>query len=163
MPFFDTGRSWDAFSGQFGLHPFWEDYRSRYAASLAEANQPVLMSHLERRGGQVPVPFPRAARAALSSCSTAVIPSWLPFQLLNALLEIDENSAPGVTAVTNMVHRMIGMRIGTGEVPARTTSGSRRQALYIREIAPAQQLPDGATKTARLPQAGGKQLGFEAI
>jgi tryptophan 2,3-dioxygenase len=38
----------------------------------------------------------------------------LPFQLLNALLEIDEQLSAWRHRHMNMVHRMIGMRIGTG-------------------------------------------------
>ena len=39
----------------------------------------------------------------------------LPFQLLNALLEIDEQLSSWRHRHMNMVHRMIGTRIATGE------------------------------------------------
>jgi tryptophan 2,3-dioxygenase len=38
----------------------------------------------------------------------------LPFQLLNSLLEIDDQLSPWRYLHMNMVHRMIGTRIGTG-------------------------------------------------
>ena len=38
----------------------------------------------------------------------------LPFQLLNLLLDIDELMATWRYRHMNMVHRMIGMRVGTG-------------------------------------------------
>ncbi len=38
----------------------------------------------------------------------------LPFQLLNSLLEIDEQLSTWRYRHMNMVHRMIGTRIGTG-------------------------------------------------
>ena len=38
----------------------------------------------------------------------------MPFQLLNTLLDIDEQMATWRFRHINMVHRMIGLRVGTG-------------------------------------------------
>jgi tryptophan 2,3-dioxygenase len=58
---------------------------------------------------------PRAARAALFIMLYRGYPMLqLPFQLLNILLEIDEQLSTWRYRHMNMVHRMIGTRIGTG-------------------------------------------------
>jgi tryptophan 2,3-dioxygenase len=57
----------------------------------------------------------KASRAALFIMLYRGYPLLqLPFQLLNCLLEIDEQLSSWRYRHMNMVHRMIGTRIGTG-------------------------------------------------
>ena len=171
MPFFDTGRSWDASPspGSSGLHPFWEDYRSRYAASLAEAENTNLARFdvtFGEEGGQVPRSISaRASRAALFIMLYRGYPLLqLPFQLLNALLEIDEQLSTWRYRHMNMVHRMIGMRIGTGGSTGKDYLKAAADKHYIfREIAQLNSYLMERRRLPRLPQAVEKQLGFEAI
>ena len=60
----------------------------------------------------------------------------LPFQLLNALLEIDEQLSSWRYRHMNMVHRMIGTRIGTGGSTGKDYLKAAADKHYIfREIA----------------------------
>jgi tryptophan 2,3-dioxygenase len=98
---------------------FWNDYRQIYVASLATAEQDNqaffdgvfadTSANSERRLS------PKACRAALFIMLYRGYPILqLPFQLLNNLLEIDEQLSTWRYRHMNMVHRMIGTRIGTG-------------------------------------------------
>jgi tryptophan 2,3-dioxygenase len=98
---------------------FWQVYRAAYAAGLAPAEQGNL-SHFEalfirgEAGGDCAL-SPAACRSALFITLYRGYPLLqLPFQLLNALLEIDEQLSSWRYRHMNMVHRMIGTRIGTG-------------------------------------------------
>ena len=58
---------------------------------------------------------PKANRAALFIILYRDYPLLqMPFQLLNTLLDIDEQMATWRFRHINMVHRMIGLRVGTG-------------------------------------------------
>jgi tryptophan 2,3-dioxygenase len=107
MPFVDEAKN------------FWNDYRHIYITSLASAEQENqaffdgvfddASVHEDRRLS------PRACRAALFIMLYRGYPILqLPFQLLNNLLEIDEQLSTWRYRHMNMVHRMIGTRIGTG-------------------------------------------------
>ena len=98
---------------------FWNDYRHIYVTSLATAEQDNqaffdgvfadASANSERRLS------PKACRAALFIMLYRGYPILqLPFQLLNNLLEIDEQLSTWRYRHMNMVHRMIGTRIGTG-------------------------------------------------
>jgi tryptophan 2,3-dioxygenase len=98
---------------------FWNDYRQIYVTSLATAEQDNQAffdgvfadgsATNERRLS------PKACRAALFIMLYRGYPILqLPFQLLNNLLEIDEQLSTWRYRHMNMVHRMIGTRIGTG-------------------------------------------------
>lgn len=97
---------------------FWADYRHIYTAGLAEAEQSnqqyfdAMFSDASAGDRQL---SPRACRAALFIMLYRGYPILqLPFQLLNSLLEIDEQLSTWRYRHMNMVHRMIGTRIGTG-------------------------------------------------
>ncbi len=115
MPFTDEERNWD-------------EYRVAYINSLSEAeknNQQYFDEVFggeafeksgvkENKGGERSL-SPRACRAALFIMLYRGYPILqLPFQLLNNLLEIDEQLSTWRYRHMNMVHRMIGTRIGTG-------------------------------------------------
>jgi tryptophan 2,3-dioxygenase len=98
---------------------FWSDYRHIYTTGLAEAEQSnqqyfdAVFSDASESGDRQL--SPRACRAALFIMLYRGYPILqLPFQLLNNLLEIDEQLSTWRYRHMNMVHRMIGTRIGTG-------------------------------------------------
>ncbi|AXY77270.1 tryptophan 2,3-dioxygenase [Paraflavitalea soli] len=98
---------------------FWQNYRHTYVTSLASAEQENqaffdgvfddASANEERRLS------PKACRSALFIMLYRGYPILqLPFQLLNNLLEIDEQLSTWRYRHMNMVHRIIGTRIGTG-------------------------------------------------
>jgi tryptophan 2,3-dioxygenase len=107
---------------------FWEKYRTAYQNSLADAEKENSAAFDEtfntcpsgRRAQHSTLNTHRALSAA--ACRSALFILLyrgypllqLPFQLLNCLLEIDEQLSSWRYRHMNMVHRMIGTRIGTG-------------------------------------------------
>ncbi len=87
---------------------------------------------------------PSASRAALFIMLYRGYPMLqLPFQLLNSLLEIDEQLSSWRYRHMNMVHRMIGTRIGTGGSSGKDYLKAAADKHYIfREIAQLEQFPD---------------------
>jgi tryptophan 2,3-dioxygenase len=88
----------------------------------------------------------------------------LPYQLLNNLLEIDEQLSTWRYRHMNMVHRMIGSRIGTGGSTGRDYLGGAVQKHYIfSEIA---QLTSFLIERRILPKLSREmeqRLGFNGI
>ncbi|HTM91120.1 MAG TPA: tryptophan 2,3-dioxygenase family protein, partial [Flavisolibacter sp.] len=92
MPFFDDKNLWKNFPQSNAEHPFWIEYKNRYANSLAEAEKnnidafdEVLFQHKETHYTL----SAKANRAALFIMLYRGYPLLhLPFQLLNNLLEI---------------------------------------------------------------------------
>lgn len=99
------------------LKEFWEEYRRIYAGGLAEVEKgnlsyfdQVFNNKEQERGLSA-----NASKAALFIMLYRGYPILqLPFQLLNQLLEIDEQLSTWRYRHMNMVHRIIGTRIGTG-------------------------------------------------
>lgn len=122
MPFFDEVENWKQYEDKgstSGAHPFWEHYRSVYLESLTEGerqNQLAFDETFLSGSADVGAGLSAAAnRAALFIMLYRGYPILqLPFQLLNNLLEIDEQLSTWRYRHMNMVHRMIGTRIGTG-------------------------------------------------
>ena len=99
-------------------HPFWHDYRERYVSSLSAQDQREERLHdfdavlLGQGLGQFTA---KALRSALFIMLYRDEPLFrLPFQLLNALQEIDEQIGNFRYRHLQMVRRMIGLRVGTG-------------------------------------------------
>jgi tryptophan 2,3-dioxygenase len=97
---------------------FWRRYRALYEASLSERDdKPDLLGKFddiffETGWGDL---SPAALRAALFIMLYRDEPLFrLPFALLNALIEIDEQLATFRYRHLQMVRRMIGTRVGTG-------------------------------------------------
>jgi len=110
----------NAFLKRWSRDLFWNNYRNSYQNSLADAEKDNLQ-RLMKCFSKNETPNPshiyllRHQEQHFLLCSNRGYPMLhLPFQLLNALLEIDEHSAHGRYRHMNMVHRMIGTRIGTG-------------------------------------------------
>lgn len=116
MPFLSDNKTTD---GENEAAEFWNSYISTYNATLVEgekANSERLQQLLfneeftkERRLSW------KANRSALFIMLYRDYPLMqTPYQLLNCLLEIDEQLSTWRYRHMNMVHRMIGTRVGTG-------------------------------------------------
>lgn len=114
MPFLNIETDWDSHSS------FMEAYRSAYEASLQENEKGNLLAFDALLGdGGDNQPERRlslqARRAALFIMLYRDFPLLtIPYQFINALLDIDELLAQWRYRHMNMVQRMIGRRIGTG-------------------------------------------------
>jgi tryptophan 2,3-dioxygenase len=122
-PFFDEPfwSEWEhaqAAASANGQPPFWTRYRSLFAASLSERDdQPDMMAKFDEiffHSGSGDFSA-GSLRAALFIMLYRDEPLFrLPFALLNALIEIDEQLATFRYRHLQMVRRMIGTRVGTG-------------------------------------------------
>jgi tryptophan 2,3-dioxygenase len=122
-PFFDDSfwSEWDeptADSTVAGQVPFWGRYRTLYEQSLSERDdKPDLLGKFDDIFFQTGWGdfSPAALRSALFIMLYRDEPLFrLPFALLNALIEIDEQLANFRYRHLQMVRRMIGTRVGTG-------------------------------------------------
>jgi tryptophan 2,3-dioxygenase len=123
MPFFNEDANWEnykaASSNTSSHHIFWNDYRELYMQSLVEGEKnnikffdDLFLSDKKQENSSL---SPAAFRAALFINVYRGFPMLqLPFNLLNSLLEIDELLSTWRFRHINMVHRIIGMRTGTG-------------------------------------------------
>ena len=179
MPFFDEPANWVDFKsddsatglntvttadGQPGMNVYWKSYRSAYSKSLAskeianlEIFDTVFFKSDENRQLSA-----KASRAALFIMLYRGYPVLqLPFQLLNNLLEIDEQLSTWRYRHMSMVHRMIGMRIGTGGSTGKDYLAAALNKHYIfKEIA---DLTSFLIERRKLPQLSlqmEKRLGF---
>jgi tryptophan 2,3-dioxygenase len=122
-PFFEESfwSEWqhlDAAAVRNGQAPFWTHYRALFQASLSERDDPAVMmqkfDEIFVTSGWGPWSAP-ALRCALFIMLYRDEPLFrLPFALLNALIEIDEQLANFRYRHLQMVRRMIGTRAGTG-------------------------------------------------
>jgi tryptophan 2,3-dioxygenase len=123
MPFFDDSfwQGWEEerADGATTAEPkFWNRYRKLYETSLSERDERADLlgkfddTLFKTGAGEF---SPAALRAALFIMLYRDEPLFrLPFALLNALIEIDEQVANFRYRHLQMVRRMIGTRIGTG-------------------------------------------------
>jgi tryptophan 2,3-dioxygenase len=85
----------------------------------------------------------------------------LPFELLNNLLEIDEQMSTWRYRHMNMVHRMIGTRIGTGGSTGKDYLKAALDKHYIfKEIAQLTSFLIERSKLPALPSSLIQQLSF---
>lgn len=152
---------------------FWVDYRKRYQSSLADPEKDHLAQFdaiffVEDENGKTTNAAtslsPKACRAALFIMLYRGYPLLqLPFQLLNGLLEVDEQLSSWRYRHMNMVHRMIGTRIGTGGSSGKDYLKAAADKHYIfKEIA---QLNSFLIERRKLPTLSPeleKRLGFVA-
>ena len=115
MPFFDDARYWQGADAD----SFWSKYKDVYGAGLADGEKNNLLIFEEQLLSREMKPewslSPKARRAALFIMLYRDYPLLqLPFGLLNVLLEIDEGISIWRYRHMSMVHRIIGMRTGTG-------------------------------------------------
>jgi tryptophan 2,3-dioxygenase len=150
---------------------FWVDYRNRYQTSLADAEKghlaqfdAIFFVEDETRKTSDPV-FSLSAKACRAALFIMLYRGYpllqLPFQLLNGLLEIDEQLSSWRYRHMNMVHRMIGTRIGTGGSSGKDYLKAAADKHYIfKEIA---QLNSFLIERRRLPRLSPElenRLGF---
>ncbi|HEY6956589.1 MAG TPA: tryptophan 2,3-dioxygenase family protein [Flavisolibacter sp.] len=165
MPFFDDAGLWKDFTSTNTSDPFWTEYKRRYTNSLVEAEknnmeafEEVLFHHKETHYTL----SAKANRAALFIMLYRGYPLLqLPFQLLNNLLEIDEQLSTWRHRHMNMVHRMIGTRIGTGGSSGKDYLKSAADKHYIfKEIAQLTSFLIERRKLPQLPKEVERKLGF---
>jgi tryptophan 2,3-dioxygenase len=168
MPFFKEEQNWKDFNVHnkpAGVHPFWAEYQYLYTNSLAEGekkNSEAFEQVFIGSGNTERTLGPAASRAALFIMLYRGYPMLqLPFQLLNALLEIDEQLSSWRYRHMNMVHRMIGMRIGTGGSTGKDYLKAAADKHYIfKEVAQLNSFLIERRKLPVLPAAIEKRLGF---
>ncbi|NOT51682.1 MAG: tryptophan 2,3-dioxygenase [Chitinophagaceae bacterium] len=143
---------------------FWKNYKIIYQDSLAEAEKNNVNAFDEVFAAEVPERTLSAAanRAALFIMLYRGYPLLhLPFQLLNSLLEIDEQLSSWRHRHMNMVHRMIGTRIGTGGSSGKDYLKAAADKHYIfKEIAQLNSFLIERRKLPALPAEIEKHLGF---
>ena len=148
---------------------FWNNYKENYKSSLAEAEKNNMAVFEEVFGFSMLAEgrslSPAASRAALFIMLYRGYPLLqLPFQLLNCLLEIDEQLSSWRYRHVNMVHRIIGTRIGTGGSTGKDYLRAAADKHYIfREIA---QLNSFLIERRKLPVLSSsieKKLGFGLV
>lgn len=110
MPFLDA-RFWPA-----GETPFWEQHKAIYSASLVKGEESNLALwdslFVTGEGRRL---SPAASRSAVFIMLYRDEPILqMPFRLLERLLDIDEALATWRYRHLSMVHRTIGLRVGTG-------------------------------------------------
>ena len=151
--------------GRDGAFDFWNEYKKAYSNSLAEAEKnnleafdEVLFQHTETHYTL----SAKANRAALFIMLYRGYPLLqLPFQLLNNLLEIDEQLSTWRHRHMNMVHRMIGTRIGTGGSSGKDYLKAAADKHYIfKEIAQLTSFLIERRKLPQLPKEMERKLGF---
>ena len=129
MPFFET-ELWKNYKNQFpftdGMHPFWNDYRIIYKNGLTEREATKINDFdfvfFENKNNlpdeklpQKTTLSPSAMRAALFIMLYRDFPVFqTSYQILDALVEIDHQLSNWRHKHLDMVRRMIGMRMGTG-------------------------------------------------
>lgn len=145
---------------------FWTHYKESYRSSLAEAERNNLSAFdqvfADGSADTTRSLSPAACRAALFIMLYRGYPLLqLPFQLLNCLLEIDEQLSSWRYRHMNMVHRMIGMRIGTGGSTGKDYLKAAADKHYIiKEIAQLNSFLMERRKLPVLPEDVEEVLGF---
>lgn len=169
MPFFEEQENWKDFEvheAEEAPHPFWAEYRYCYQQSLSETEKANLIAFDTTFLGKGEQPqrslSPKATRAALFISIYRGYPMLqLPFQVLNGLLEIDEQLSSWRYRHMNMVHRMIGTRIGTGGSTGKDYLKAAADKHYIfREIAQLNSFLIERRKLPVLPVEVERRLGF---
>ena len=151
---------------------FWNDYRRRYQNSLVDAEKEnlvtfdqIFFSTTEQSTDADQSQRSLSAQACRAALFIMIYRGYpllqLPFQLLNALLEIDEQLSSWRYRHMNMVHRMIGTRIGTGGSSGKDYLKAAADKHYIfKEIAALNSFLIERRKLPVLPAELEKRLGF---
>ncbi len=144
---------------------FWETYKKLYAGSLAEAEKNNLQAFDEVFFEQRSTPYALSAKANRAALFIMLYRGYpllqLPFQLLNNLLEIDEQLSTWRHRHLNMVHRMIGTRIGTGGSSGKDYLQAAADKHYIyKEIAQLTSFLIERRRLPKLPEEIERKLGF---
>jgi tryptophan 2,3-dioxygenase len=167
MPLFDDKELWKNIGDKTEEHPFWKEYKLRYSNSLAEAEKNNLEAFDEVFFSQRESHYTFSAKANRSALFIMLYRGYpllqLPFQLLNNLLEIDEQLSTWRHRHMNMVHRMIGTRIGTGGSSGKDYLKAAADKHYIfKEIAQLTSFLIERRRLPELPKTVEEKLGFRA-
>ncbi len=158
----------DSFSTQNNAEivwDFWNDYKKAYTNSLAEAEKDNLNVFDEVFFQQRESHYAFSAKANRAALFIMLYRGYpmlqAPFQLLNNLLEIDEQLSTWRHRHMNMVHRMIGTRIGTGGSSGKDYLKAAADKHYIfKEIAQLTSFLIERRKLPQLPKEIEEKLGF---
>lgn len=162
MPYFDHNELWLGWEGM----NFWYVYREIYAQSLGEGERDNLQMFdelfMSDDGPNTRNLSDKARRAALFIMLYRDYPILQnPYRFINHLLEIDELLATWRWRHMNMVHRMIGIRVGTG---GSSGKGYLREAAlkhYVfTEFAELTSFQIERTKLPKLTKALEQKMGF---
>lgn len=165
-PFFDEPL-WRDYQSLYppedGIPKFWSDYRQVYRSSLSE-NELGQLNELDRvffkEGlGEFSV---AAMRAALFIMLYRNLPIFQqPFDLLTALIDIDELLSQWRYKHMLMARRMIGMRVGTGGTSgAGYLEGALRQHYIFKELTEVSTFLVERSKLPDLPKAVREKMSF---
>ena len=158
MPFFEP-RFWPA-----GEAPFFDRLKAVYTNSLVQGEEQnaVMWDKLFVTGSEERRLSPAASRAAVFIMLYRDEPIFQQaFRLLNALLDIDEGLALWRSRHMNMVHRMIGLRVGTGGSTGKAYLKGALDSHYIfSEIADLSSFLIDRRRLPQLPVELRRALGF---
>lgn len=167
MPFANEDTRWGDATEE-GVHPFWSQYRDVYTSSLSDAEMTnmeafdqLFFKGFENSDRKLSL---EARRSALFIMLYRGFPLLhLPYRILNHLLEIDEQMATWRYRHMNMVHRMIGKRVGTGGSTGKNYLKNAMDSHYIfTELAELTSFLTERSKLPRLPDEMSAHLGFGA-
>lgn len=140
MPYMDEKYWGQAANGPANSHPFWSQLRELYADGLVEGETQnleifdALFFGADQEGQRLSAKANRHALFIMLYRDQAKFN--LPFLLLDQLLEIDKQLATWRSKHMNMVHRMIGRRVGTGGSTGKDyLKGAMDKHYVFREIA----------------------------
>ena len=171
MPFFTDAQLWQEFQlmpdpVSAAAGPFWQSYRQVLAQSLSEVESGNLHQFDRVMGFADPVEgrllSPAASRAAFFIMLYRGYPLLqLPFQVINACLELDEQLSTWRYRHMNMVHRMIGQRIGTGGSTGKDyLKGAADKHYIFKDFAQLTSFLIERRKLPALPKSVEHKLGF---
>jgi tryptophan 2,3-dioxygenase len=144
---------------------FWKEYKNCYSNSLAEAEKNNLGFFDEVFFQQRESHFTLSAKANRAALFIMLYRGYpllqQPFQVLNNLLEIDEQLSTWRHRHMNMVHRMIGTRVGTGGSSGKDYLKAAADKHYIfKEIAQLTSFLIERHRLPKLPKDVERKLGF---
>jgi tryptophan 2,3-dioxygenase len=120
MPYFEHPEAWaDGAKAKPEDHPFWAEYREKYTGGLLDIEQSNAdLFDKTVFGKEEDVKRRLSAKACRSALFIYLYRGFpllhLPYELMVSLVEIDELMASWRMRHVNMVFRMIGARVGTG-------------------------------------------------
>ena len=145
---------------------FWTAYKKAYAGSLAEKEKENISAFDDVFFHQRESHFTLSAKANRAALFIMLYRGYpllqAPFELLNQLLDIDEQLSTWRHRHMNMVHRMIGTRIGTGGSSGKDyLKGAADKHYIFKEIAQLTSFLMERRKLPHLPKEIERRLGFD--
>ncbi|HVF96520.1 MAG TPA: tryptophan 2,3-dioxygenase family protein [Flavisolibacter sp.] len=152
--------------GGWGSFDFWSIYKQAYSHSLAEKEKDNFDAFDAVFFQQRETHYTFSAKANRAALFIMLYRGYpllqTPFQLLNELLDIDEQLSTWRHRHMNMVHRMIGTRIGTGGSSGKDyLKGAADKHYIFKEIAQLTSFLIERRKLPQLPKEVERKLGFK--